>query len=88
MVSGSQSSDVNYALITRVFDPDTENWIIALGGFKWQSTSSLSSLLLNPTYAGMFPPSLRSAKNFQLVVRTSVVNRTVNAPQIVALYTW
>jgi hypothetical protein len=82
------SNAANYELITRYLDPETGNWIIAIEGFRWQSTANLSSLLINPSLARALPSSLRSAKNFQVVVRSSIVNGNATSPQVLAVHTW
>jgi hypothetical protein len=87
-IGRSQPSDVNYELITRFFDPETKNWVIAIEGFRWQSSANLSSLLTNPSFAQVYPRNLRSAKNLQLVLRNSIVNGNATSPEVLAVHTW
>jgi hypothetical protein len=83
--------ELDYALVTRVFDPNTENWVIAAGGFTSFGTMMAGDFLSNATY---FRDAIRSApagwekKNMQVVLQTKVVEGTPGPPNVVATHFW
>lgn len=83
-----EHTEVDYAVISRFSDTETGQWVIALGGLWPYGTEAASDLLTNPSYAGLIPAGLGSQKNFQIVLRTSVINGSAGPPQILAVYAW
>jgi hypothetical protein len=82
-------SSVDYAIITRVFHPDTGKWILAVGGLGMHGTEAAGELITDPAFASSLPASLRSRKkNFQIVVKTTVIDGNTGPPQILAVYSW
>lgn len=82
-------SSVDYALISRVRSPDTGTWILGIGGLGLHGTESAGELVTDPNFAKMLPDSLRDTKkNFQLVIKTAVINGNAGPPEIVATYIW
>jgi hypothetical protein len=83
-----ESSFVDYAVITRYLDKETGNWIMAVGGLGFHGTMAGGELITNSSLTGSLPAGLRSNKNFQIVLRTSVINGNAGSPQVLAVYTW
>jgi hypothetical protein len=82
-------SSADYAIITRVFHPDTGNWILAIGGLGMHGTEAAGELITDPAFASSWPSSLRSSKkNFQVVLKTKVIDGNTGPPQILAVYSW
>lgn len=81
-------SSVDYAIVTRILDADTGKWILAVGGLGMHGTEAAAELLTDRELAKSLPASLRSAKNFQVVLKTSVISGNTGPPQILAVYTW
>jgi hypothetical protein len=82
-------ASVDYAIVTRVYDADTGNWILAVGGMSYHGTEAAVEMMINPAYANDLPASLRSTKrNFQLVLKTAAINGRPGRPQILDVYSW
>jgi hypothetical protein len=82
-------ASTDYALITRVFNPDTRNWILAAGGLGMHGTEAAGDLLSDPELSQILPDAVRSGKkNFQIVLKTTVISGHTGAPQIIAVHTW
>jgi hypothetical protein len=82
-------SSTDFAIITRVFDRDTGNWILAAGGLGMHATQAAGDLLTDTRLSQYLPAALRSSKqNFQIVLKTTVIDGHTGAPQILAVYTW
>jgi hypothetical protein len=81
-----EDSSVDYAIVTRILDPDTGRWILALGGLGMHGTEAAGELLTDPAYTKILPSVLRSSKkNFQIVLKTTVIDGHTGPPQIVAV---
>jgi hypothetical protein len=90
--SGNQNyadSSVDYAIVTRVLDPDTGKWILLAAGLGMHGTEAAGELLTDPALANAWPSGLTaSKKNFQVVIKTTVMDGHTGIPQIVSVYTW
>lgn len=79
------------AIVTRVFDPTTERWVIAAGGLAQAGTRMSGDFLTN---AGYFKQALHSApprweqKNMQVVLHTKIVGGTPGPPEVLATHFW
>jgi len=84
-------SDEDYALVTRFFDPQTEQTVVAAGGITHFGTMAAGDFISNPAY---FREALKSApadwrrKNIQVVLQTKVSEGTPGPPRILAAYFW
>lgn len=91
-ISGKLKSDENipncYGVITRFFDADTGQWIIALSGLETLGTEAAGELLTDPAFARLLPSIVHSKRNFQIVLKALVVNKEPGPIQILAVYTW
>jgi len=82
-------TSTDFAVITRVLDPETGNWILAAGGLGMHGTEAAGDLLSDPELSRSLPEAVRSGKhNFQIVLKTSVIGGHTGAPQILAVHTW
>jgi hypothetical protein len=84
-------TEEDYALVTRIFDADTERWVIAAGGITHFGTMMAGDFLTNPEY---FREAVRQAgvgwerKNVQVVLQTKVVGGTPGPPRVLATHFW
>jgi hypothetical protein len=83
-----EESTVDYAIVTRFFDPETGQWILAMGGLRRYGTQAASDLLIENSYIKSLPLTIKSTGNFQIVLKTGVINGNVGPPQILAVHTW
>ena len=82
-------ASVDYAIVTRVYDAETGNWILAVGGMGYHGTEATVDLMTDPAYANDLPASLRSTKrNFQLVLKATAINGRPGHPQILDVHVW
>lgn len=81
----------DYALVSRVLNPTTEQTIIMLAGISEYGTSAAAEFVTNPEYfqqALTTAPSDWYKKNIQVVLSTRVISRTGGPPTVVAVYFW
>lgn len=86
-------SNVNedYALISRFWDPTTEQMVVVAGGIGIYGTMAAGEFLTDPTYLSNFAdqaPRNWDRKNIQVVIETKVINRASGPPRIVAMHFW
>jgi hypothetical protein len=82
-------SSTDFAIITRVFDRDTGNWILAVGGLGMHGTEAAGNLLSDPELSRSLPDAVRSGKqNVQIVLKTTVIGGYTGAPQLLAVHAW
>jgi hypothetical protein len=82
-------SSTDYALITRYNSSETGKWILAIGGLGMHGTEAAGELISSTTLLKLLPRNIVSGdRNFQLVIRTVVINGHTGPPQIVASYVW
>lgn len=79
---------VDYAIVTRIFDAETGDWIIALSGLEGYGTEAAAHLACDPKLAKMIPSSVRDQGSFEMVLRTSVIGGEAGPIQILAVKTW
>jgi hypothetical protein len=79
---------VDYAVISRFFYPETQSWIIAVAGLGAQGTKAASQLLTDPALASTVPSIMQSSKNVQIVIKTEIINGNNTRPQILSVYAW
>lgn len=78
----------DYALITRVFDPEARQWIMALSGLTDLGTEAAAEFVTDPNYEKLIPASVNQQGNFQIVLKTSVIGGEPGPLQILAVQTW
>lgn len=79
---------VDYAVVTRFFNKESGQWIMAISGLQAHGTEAAGALVTDPAFANLLPSSLRSTGNFQLVLKASVIRGNTGPMQIVATYAW
>jgi hypothetical protein len=83
--------EMDYALVTRMYDPSTETWVVAAGGFTAFGTMLAGDFISNPAY---FHEAIRSAprgwerKNMQVVLQAKVVEGKPGPHTVVATHFW
>jgi hypothetical protein len=81
----------DYAIVTRVFHPDTRSMIVVLSGITQYGTDAAADLVTSPD---LMKDALRSApagwqqKNLQLVIHVRVISGTPTSPKVVASWFW
>ena len=78
----------DYAVVSRFFDPESRQWILALSGLESYSTEAAGELVADPTYAKLIPASIGEKGNFQIIIKTEVIGAEPGPIQIMAVYTW
>ncbi len=82
---------VDYALVTRVFRPDTRQVLIAVGGLKHFGTGAAGEFVTNPLYwreATALLPKDWSRRNIQVVLETRVIRKAAGPPKVLAVHCW
>lgn len=84
-------TDEDYAIVSRVFHPDTHTMLIGLSGITQYGTDAASDLVTN---ASLMREAMRGApydwekKNLQLVLHVKVISGAPSSPRVVAAYFW
>lgn len=83
------ASSIDYAIITRYYNTDSGTWIMGISGLSQHGTEAGAELITNPAYNSMIPKELLTGnKNFQIVIKTTIVNGHLGAPNIIAVHSW
>ncbi|WP_321471667.1 hypothetical protein [uncultured Paludibaculum sp.] len=88
---GDWTDETDYAMVTRVFDPSTEQFVVAAGGITHLGTMMTGDFLTSPTYlaeALRGAPSDWAKRNMQIVLSTHVVGGTPGPPNVLAIHFW
>jgi len=81
----------DYAIVTRVFHPDTQAMLVEVAGITQYGTEAGADLITSQEY---LTEALRDApkgwqnKNLQLVLHVKVISGTPTSPKVVATYFW
>jgi hypothetical protein len=84
-------TDEDYAIVSRVFHPDTHAMLVELAGITQYGTDAAADLV---TSSDLMAEALRGAppdwrgKNLQLVLHVKVISGTPSSPKIVATHFW
>ena len=84
-------TDEDYAIISRVFHPDTRSMLVEVAGITQYGTDAAADLVTN---AELMTEALRGApagwqqKNLQLVLRVKVISGSPSSPRVVATHFW
>lgn len=85
-----ESMTEDYAIVTRVFDPATENTVVSAAGIGTSGTLAASEFVTHPEYLGV---ALRDApkdwnmKNVQFVLGTRIIDGTPGPARVLA-HSW
>ena len=81
----------DYAIVTRVFHPDTQAMLVEVAGITQYGTEAAADLITTPDYLAEAlhdaPPGWQN-KNLQLVLHVRVISGTPASPKVVAKYFW
>jgi len=81
----------DYAIVSRVFHPDTHAMLVELAGITQYGTDAASDLVTSPD---LMAEALRGApkdwqsKNLQIVLRVKVISGAPTSPRVVQRYFW
>ena len=81
----------DYAIVSRVFHPDTHAMLVELAGITQYGTDAAADVVTN---ADLMAEALRGAppdwrgKNLQLVLHVKVISGTPSSPKVVASHFW
>ena len=81
----------DYAIVTRVFHPDTQAMLVEVAGITQYGTEAAADLITNPE---LLSEALRDApqgwqnKNLQLVLHVKVISGTPASPRVVKTHFW
>jgi hypothetical protein len=81
----------DYAIVTRVFHPDTQAMLVEVAGITQYGTEAAADLITNPE---LLAEALHDApqgwqnKNLQLVLHVKVISGTPASPKVVKTYFW
>jgi hypothetical protein len=81
----------DYAIVSRVFNPTTEEPVVVAAGIKGGGTAAAGEFLTNPGYLGQAlasAPSHWDRRNVQFVLKTRLFGGAAGPPQVVASHYW
>lgn len=78
----------DFAIVARFVDPETREPVVILAGVGENGTKSASEFLTDHEDVRAAGKSLLHKANFEIVIRTQVINGASGPPQIVAIETW
>ncbi len=90
-LGADRHTNEDYALVSRVFHPDTRAMLVELSGITQYGTEAASDLLSNPD---LLAEALKGApkdwprKNLQLVLHVKVIGDSAAPPTVVASHFW
>jgi hypothetical protein len=88
---GDRRTNEDYAIVTRVFHPDTQAMLVEVAGITQYGTEAAADLITTPEFladALQGAPQDWRNKNLQLVVHVKVISGTAASPKVVAKYFW
>jgi hypothetical protein len=84
-------TDEDYAIVSRVFDPETRTMLLEIAGATQYGTNAAAELVSRPelmSEALRTAPSGWQRKNLQFVLHVRVISGTPASPNVVATYFW
>lgn len=81
----------DFALITRVVDPNTDRILVTAGGLWGYGTLAAGEFLSDPKYMEAFEhdaPAHWQKKNLQIVLSTEVIGGNSGPPRVLDTYSW
>ncbi len=88
---GYDTPDVDYAIVTRVFEPASGKPIVSAAGITQRGTRAAAEFITNGVYwreLAKSAPRGWERMNLQVVLQTNVVNRTPKPPRVLAVHYW
>jgi hypothetical protein len=90
-LTADRHTDEDYAIVSRVFHPDTHAMLVEVAGITQYGTQGGADLVTNPDLladALHDAPAGWQKKNLQLVLHVKVIGGSPSSPKIVAKYFW
>ena len=90
-MSSSSQVNVDYALITRVWDQENGKWFIGISGLTGMSTRALSHMLIDRTAMATLNASLPKGwdqKNLQIVLEVKLTGGSPQVSRVCTSATW
>jgi hypothetical protein len=90
-LTADKHTDEDYAIVSRVFHPDTRTLLVEIAGITQYGTTAAAELVTNPD---LLRGALKSApegwqkKNLQFVLHTKVISGMAASQSVVAAYFW
>jgi hypothetical protein len=84
----STGSSEQYAIVSRVFNQQSGQWVIALSGLEAEGTEAAAELVVDPKYAKLIPAAITEKGNFQIVLKTTVIGGEPGPLQVLAVQSW
>jgi hypothetical protein len=84
-------TEEDYAIVTRVFHPDTHGVLVEVAGITQYGTDAASDLVTNADLMNeefQKAPAGWQGKNLQLVLKVKVIAGAPSSPKVVARYFW
>jgi hypothetical protein len=84
-------ADQDYGILCRLFDAESGQIVLVAAGITTFGTEGAASVFFDPeVFSGLVKqaPSNWETKNFQAVVRVSIIGTTPSSPQLVATHFW
>jgi hypothetical protein len=80
----------DFAIVARFRDKLTDNMVIVVAGIGKNGTEAASQFILTPRYLDQLNSQSKdwASRNFEVVLKTSVVDGKTGAPSIEAMYVW
>ena len=82
---------IDYAIVSRVFNPTTEQAVLVAAGIQGGGTAAAGEFLTNPAYleqALQSAPAHWEKRNLQFVLKTRLLGGTAGPPQVIAAHYW
>lgn len=85
------SLKVDYAVVSRVFDPETNSFLIEISGISHYGTAAAAEFV---TRQDLLERALRKvprdwpSKNLQLVLSVKIISGVATSPEVIATYAW
>jgi hypothetical protein len=87
----NRRTDEDYALVCRIFHPDTGTLVVLLSGITDYGTEAAADLVCSPSRLAAavkgLPPDWPK-RNLQLVIHARVISGEAAMPRVVASYVW
>src|SRR5260370_35973724 len=86
-----RNTNADYAIVTRVFHPDTQAMLVEVAGITQYGTEAGAELITSPEYLGEAlhdAPKGWQNKNLQLILHLKVISGTPTSPKVVATHFW
>jgi hypothetical protein len=83
--------DEDYGIISRVWDTETEHWVVVASGIAAYGTIAAGEFLTNPADLEMLAqhaPKGWERKNLQVLFATKVFNGNAGPPRIITVHIW